>query len=309
LKFNKYLKLCRKNYNLTQEELAKKLCCFDDDFIGIDTRTISRWESAQTKPSAHREVIIVIFFKTISGHILSCFHSEDKENIENEICKLGIKNLIGTSKEHILNFPTRAFKVENIVVKHINSAKDIDRVLRMPYTVIENLTGNVHNLSFEKLKEWALHPSNLFLLSEYENEFSGILFTLRMKPNIFHKLLNFEFELKKITTKDFASFDEIGCNFPIIFFAYNEKNSTLLFLRYFAHLIANQDVIKEVGTIVLLEGAKNIIQKMNMKQHKEKKVAQGTLTSYAAPLCDILINESMMKIIFQKEECSQESDF
>ncbi len=308
MKFNEYLKSCRLKYKLTQEELVQELYNYDESFVGVDTRTIGRWEVSQTKPSIERQITIVKYFSTCSGHILSCFHSDDKESIENKICKLGIKNLIGSSKEHILNFPTKSFKVEDIVIKHVRSSEDIDEVLQIPYAVIENLTGNVYNLSFEDIKEWALHPSNLFLLSEYKSEFAGILFTLRLKPNIFQKIINFELELKDITLDDFAEFNEMGCNFPMAFFAYNDKSSTLLILRYYAHLIANQDVIKEIGTTPLLDGAKKIVQKMNLKHYKEKNVAQGMLTSYYAPLSDVLINPSVMKMIFQKQDCPPDSN-
>ena len=91
------------------------------------------------------------------------------------------------------------------------------------------------------------------------------------------------------------------------FFAYNDKSSTLLVLRYYAHLIANQDVILNIGAIPLLDGAKKIVQKMNMKYYKEKNVEQGTLCSYCATLSDVLINEAVLKMIFHKQECPEES--
>jgi len=307
LKFNEYLKSCRQKYKLTQEELVQEFYKYDESFVGVDTRTLGRWETAQTKPSANRQLTIIKYFSTRSSKILSCVDTHDKQEIESHICKISIKNLIGSSKEHILNFPTRSFKVEDISITHIRSAEKIDDILQMPYTVIENLTDNVYNLSFENIKEWALHPSNLFLLSEYKGQFAGILFTLRLKPAAFQKIIDFEIELKDITIADFADFDELGCNFPMAFFAYNEKSSTLLILRYYAHLIANQDTIKEVGAAPLLEGAKKIVHKMNLKKYKEKNVSQGTLTSYYAPLCDVLINHSVLKMIFAKDDCPQDS--
>ncbi len=308
MKFNEYIKSCRNKYELTQESLAQELYNFDESFAGVDTRTLRRWEMAQTKPSIERQIKILRYFKTLSGHILSCFDTTNRESIESEICKIGIKNLIGSSKEHILNFPTKSFKVEDISIKHIRSTQHIDEVLQMPYTVIENLTDNVYNLSFENIRQWALHPSNLFLLSEYKGKFAGILFTLRLKPEVFNNIINFESELKDIRMEDFAQFDEVGCNLPMAFFAYNDKSSTLLILRYYAHLIANQDVIKEVGSTPLLEGAKKIVQKINLKIHKNKEVPQGTLSSYYAPLSDVLINESVMKMIFRKQECPEDNN-
>jgi hypothetical protein len=78
-----------------------------------------------------------------------------------------------------------------------------------------------------------------------------------------------------------------------------------LSLRFYAHLIANQDYIEKVGSAPLLDGAKKIVQNMNMKQYKEKKIAQGILTSYQASLEDLLINEAVMKMLFQKQECPE----
>ena len=221
---------------------------------------------------------------------------------------MGIKNLIGASKEHILNFPTKSFHVDDISIKHLRNTDDINSVLKMPYSVIENLTGNVYNLSFETIRDWALHPSNLFLLSEYQDQFSGILFTLRLKPAIFEKIIDFDMQLNEIGLDDFANFDEMGCNFPMAFFAYNDKSSTLLVLRYYAHLIANQDVIQKIGAIPFLDSAKKIVRKMNMSYYKEKNVQQGTLTSYYAPLCEVLVNEAVLKMIFRKQECPEDNN-
>ncbi len=307
MKFNEYLKSCRTNYKLTQEELVQEFYNFDESFIGVDTRTLSRWELAQTKPSIDRQITIVKYFHSKSNHVLSCFDNLDKESIEDKICKLGVKNLIGSSKEHILNFPSKSFQVSEMEIKHLRSSENIDEALQMPYTVIQNLTDNVYELSFEKIKDWALHPSNLFLLSMHKNKFVGLLFSLRLKPDIFQKVINFELNLKDVSVEDFADADEIGSIFPMAFFAYNDKCSTLLILRFYAHLIANQDSIDFVGVTPLLDGAKKIAKKMNMKFHKEKNVSQGALSSYRSSLRDVLINESVMKMLFQKQECPQDS--
>ncbi len=306
MKFNEYLTSCRKNYKLTQEELVQELYNYDESFIGVDSRTVTRWEQGQTKPSVDRQITIIKYFYSISGHVLSCFENIDNNSIENKICKLGVKNLIGTSKEHILNFPSRSFKVNEMEVKNLRSADNIDELLQMPYTVMENLTDNVYNLSFETIKKWTLHPSNLFLLSVHKDKFVGLLFSIKLKQDIFQKVIDFEVDLKDITMEDFADIDKAGSIFPIAFFAYNDICSTLLILRFYAHLIANQDAIKSVGATPLLDGAKKIVYNMKMNPYKEHIVAQGTLTSYYASLEDILINEPVMKMLFQKQDCPQD---
>ena len=304
--FNQYLKKCREKYNFTQEELVDELYSFHDVFKGLDVSTLSRWERNITKPNVEKQIQIVKFLNTKSDTILSCFDELNRELIEEELCKIGIKNLIGTSKEHILNGPTKHFKLRYSRVNHIRSAQDIDKALAMPYSTILNLTDNVYELPLDIIKTWALHPSSFFLYAEYHEQFAGMFFSLRLKPVVFRQLINFDRDMKDISIDDFASFDELGCNFPIAFFAHNDKISALLLVRYYAHLIANQAVLQEIGAMPLFSGAKKIVQNMNLRLQKNKKVTQGQLESFSAPLHDVLINESVLKMIFRKQQCLED---
>lgn len=306
MKFNRYLKNCREQYHLTQEQLVQELYNYDSIFLGLDISTLSRWERGLTRPSVERQIKIIYLFSTFSNSVLSCFDNMNKDDVENELCKIAVKNLVGSSKEHILNFPSRSFRVDDILIKHARSGDDMDKALRIPFSIIENLTGNTYNLDFETLKSWALNPSNLFLISEYKGEFHGMLFTLRVKPEVFEQIIDFEKEIADISDDDFADFDELGCNLPMAFFAFNDKSSTLLILRYYAHLIANQNSIQSIGTTPLLDGAKKILQKMNLKFYKDKVVKDGTISSYRASLKEVLINERVLKMLFQKQECPED---
>lgn len=308
MKFNTYIKLCREKNHLTQEQLVQELYNYDDVFQGLDVSTLSRWERGITKPSIEKMLKSVKLFSEMSNTIFPCFDNMKSESIEDELCNIGIKNLIGSSKDHILNFPSKSFEVNDMQIKHLRSVDDIDAVLDMPYDTIKSLTGSDSFFGFDLVKSWALHPSNLFLLSEYKGQFYGLLFILRLKPETFDKIINFEMSPKDISDDDFASFEEMGCNFPISFFAYNDKSSSMLFLRYYAHLIANQDVISKIGTTPLLASGKKILENINLNAHKEKETPLGTLTSYQAALTDVLINESVLKMIFQKQDCPQDSN-
>ncbi len=306
MQFNEYLKACRKKYNLTQESLVQELYNFSDVFAGLDTRTLSRWEIGSTKPTAVKQVIIIQLFQKFSTHIFPCFYSQ--ENIEEELCRVGVGNLIGNSKEHILNFPTNMFKVDDINISHIRSHADIDLILSMPHSIIEGLTSNYFQITTEHLKEWSLHPSNLLLVAHSNSDFLGMFFTLRLKPESFKKLIAFEMNLIELVDRDFATPDEEACNFPFAFFAYNDKVASLLYLRYYAHLIANQDTIAEVGTTPLLKSGKKLVEKIHLKHIKDKKLDSGTLSSYSAPIEDVLINEDVLRMIFLKQDCPEDSN-
>ena len=302
MKFNTYLKQCREKQNLTQEQLVQELYNFNDTFEGLDVSTLSRWERGATKPSIEKMLKTVEIFAGFNDTVLPCFDEIQSDMMEDELCKIGIKNLIGNSKEHILNFPTMSFTADDIKIKHLRSLEDIDTALSMPHEIMKSLAGTESFFGKELLKSWALHPSNMFLLSEHNSQFYGLFFILRLKPAVFEKMINFEVNPKDFSDDDFASFEEEGCHFPIGFFAYNEKSSRMLFLRFYAHLIANQKVISKVGTTPLLPSATKLVQKMNMLAHKEQKTPRGVMTSYQAPLSNVLINEAVLKMIFQKQD-------
>jgi transcriptional regulator with XRE-family HTH domain len=304
LQFNEYLKKCRSKYSLTQENLVQELYNFDDSFTGLDTRTLSRWEKGSTRPNAAKQVIIIQMFQKFSTHIFPCFYNQ--KNIEEDLCKVGIKNLIGISKKHIVNFPNNIFSVNDINISHIRSHDNINFILDMPQSIIKGLTSNYFKITIKHLKEWSLHPSNLFLMAQANGQFVGMFLILKLKPQIFKKLLTFEMQAKDLTDNDFANAQEETSIFLLSVFAYTNKIATLLYLRYYAHLIANQDTIVDVGSTPLLADGKKLAEKMHLRHIKDKKLEEETLSAYSAPIEDVLINEDILKMVFVRQDCPQD---
>jgi len=99
----------------------------------------------------------------------------------------------------------------------------------------------------------------------------------------------------------------MGCNHMISFFAMNEKAATMLFIRYYAHLIANQKVIAEVGLATMMEDVKKFIRNMNLHNHGSKSVGKGlTMQTYRETLPIFLTSEEVVKMILSKQDCPEE---
>ena len=80
-----------------------------------------------------------------------------------------------------------------------------------------------------------------------------------------------------------------------------------LFIRYYAHLIANQKVIAEVGIATMMEDTKKFIRKMNWHYHGSKSVGEGlTLQTYRETLPTFLSTEEVVKMILSKQEVPEE---
>ena len=149
----------------------------------------------------------------------------------------------------------------------------------------------------------ALHPTNLFLVAQSNNTFVGMLLNLRLKPSVFKAVLSFEKSLETLNSDDFATFEEEGSVYPISVFAYNSDIASLLYIRFYAHIIAHQDTIVEVGTIAFVEDAKKLLEKIHLHLLSSKKIAGETLSVYSAPLEDVIINKEIFKMIFSDTGC------
>ena len=308
MQFNEYIKSCREHSKLTQEELAHHLYSYNiDDFGGLDTTTLSKWERGVTKPKIAKQVNIIKYFQERTNIALPCWENYSVNETEELICKVGMKNLLGKSKELVLNFPDKMIAANDLKVSQLRNSEMIDRVIDINIDLDRGFKHKFSELLPEHFKEWALHPSNSFFICTYKEQFFGLLFTLRLKPESFEKIINLKIREKDLTLNDFASVDEMGSSYIISFFAMNEKAATMLFIRYYAHLIANQKIISDVGVATMMDDAKKLLSNMNLKEQSHMKLSNGlTIQTYRESLSNFLASEYTVKMILGKQECPEE---
>ena len=308
MQFNEYLRSCREHSKLTQEQLVSDLYSYDiESFEGLDTSTLSKWERSITKPKLSKQVNILKYFQEKTGVALPCWGNYTVTETEELICKVGMQNLLGKSKELVLNFPSKMIGAGDLIVSQLRNSEMIDKVIDINIDLDRGFNHKFTELFPVHFKEWALHPSNSFFVCEYKDSFFGLLFTLRLKPDAFEKIMNHEIKEKDIMMGDFASFDEMGCNYIISFFAMNEKASSMLFIRYYAHLIANQKVIAEVGVATMMEDAKKMIDSLNLKYYASTPITESLeLQTYREILPNFLACEKVVKMILSKQDCPEE---
>ena len=112
---------------------------------------------------------------------------------------------------------------------------------------------------------------------------------------------------KEIAENDFASFEEQGSMLLLSFFAMNPKVATLLFIRLYAHFIANQNNIVDIGGITNSDEAKKLISNMNLQYHNSMTTKDNVkMTAYKQSLSDILASEYAVKMLLSKQECPEE---
>ena len=308
MQFSQYLRTCREHSKLTQEQLVQALYVHDtESFEALDMSMLSKWERCVIQPKIAKQVSIVKYFQKLTYKALPCFDNYTVDKAESLFCEAGMKNLLGKSKKLVLDFPSSVIGVDDLMVYHVRNSENLDKYISINVDLDKDFTHDYSHLDFEKFKGWASNPVNSFYVCEYKEQFFGLLFTLRVKPDVFDKLMKLELDEKELTNDDLALFDEMGSNYMLSFFAMNDKAATLLFIRYYAHLIANQNVIEEVGAASMMEDAKKLISNMHLRTC-ERKVVSDTLTieSYRASLSTFLAHERVLKMLLSKQDIPSE---
>ncbi len=306
--FSEYLKSCREKSHLTQEQLTSDLYSYDiDSFEGLDTTTISKWERSVTQPKLSRQISIIKYFQQQTGAALPCWDNYTVEEAEELICKVGMRNLIGKSKKLIYHFPSEMMSVDDMKVYPLRNSERMNALIDANMPMHQSFNPKFEQIDREEFREWALHPSSLFLACEYKGSFLGLFFTIKVKPEIFDKILNFEMKKSALTVSDFASPNEVGSNLMLSFFAMNEKAATLLFIRYYANLIANQKMVAEVGVVTIQNEAKKIVLNMNLHYNTNMMTDDKVeIQSYRQTLPNVLASENAVKMLLSKQECLEE---
>ncbi len=310
MQFSQYLKSCRSKQSLTQEELVHALYGFNIDYFrGLDTTTLSKWERGITQPKIDKQISIIKFFQTLTHLPLPCFDNQSTKVVEEYICKIGMSNIMqkSKSKKLILDFPSATMNIHKLSVHQAKDTNMLDKVSNINSYLDKNFNYDLTQLEAEDFRKWALIEGNLFLTCEYEGELIGLLFVLKLKPKSFQKIINAEIMERELCNDDFALPHEDGSSYILSFFALNQKAASLLFVHYYAYLIAHQNFIRDVGVATMIEDGQKLIESISIPYYKSCIMKNEIeLQFFKAPLGDFLTTPKVIRMILSKQECKEE---
>ena len=306
MQFSKYLKLCREESSMTQKQLVDDLYNHDiENFSGLDTNTLGKWERGTTQPKALKQLSIFKYFQELTNMALPYLHSYSEIDAQDLICKIEIKNLFGNSKQLIYNFPSEMMSPEDIKVYLVRNSDRMDSIIESSVHFQQNDLHDYIDLSYDKTRELALHPHPLFLACAYKNNILGWLFCIKLKHDVFEKIMNFEMKKNDIQIEDIVGPDEEGSVLMGSYFSMNTKAASMLLLRYYAYLIAYQNTIIESGGSTTVEEARKLFLNMNLKKYSSYKKEGLQIKSYRQSLKNIFASQTSMQILFSKNSCSE----
>ena len=294
MKFGAYLRECRMCSHLSQEEFVDAFFKFNPGFKSLTVNTLSRWERGVNIPSDKSKSKIILVCQKINGVMYPYLKKGGVEIIQQAFDKASITKALGESNKEVLNFPNNVLSAESFKIWNIHEADKPDDIINYAYDLFVNNNDNFLDISKEVFTSWLLCPSNFCLVVSSNGQFMGVVISLRLKPESFEKLMNLDDTLKNINQDSFANFKEKGASLPLFLHASNGESAAYLILHYFTRLIDKQKFIGEVGMFNFKDQTAKFSKKLNLESFKEKE----GVTSYKAPLSQVLSSGLILKMLF-----------
>ena len=295
-----YLKECRDRLGMTQDALAEALYLFDDRvFEGVTSTTVSRWERGFTAPSVSRIAGLLRFFQEKTRLPLPCVEARDTAEVESLLCDERLHGLF-RPKTMVTDLDLRSDDFRVVNLRHHARAEEILEINEMLHRSVNTPFTQV---GLETFKRWMEYPGHLFTTVMYKESFLGLLFSLRLKPESFEEVMAFERMKADLTDEDFAAPHEEGSVYMLSFFSLSQDVATLLFRRFFAHLIAYQKETEKVGYVSSFEEAWQLAKRLGLQESGLSQSGEETVKAFSADLFTLFRTPLAVKVLFPKEHC------
>lgn len=301
--FNDYLRICREEKKATQSELVEDLVEFDKSFESLDTNTLSRWERGVSKPSISKQTLIVRYFSHHFDRIYPFIEQVERIEIEKSFCALGFSKLLGRHKL-VMSFPTHHMDKKRFKIELFENSRLQQSATSKNLLVFQEMYSQP--ISPELQLALAHNPANHFSICEYDGDYYGHFFAIKLKPESFQKTMDFEILLSEIQPSHIAKADEPGCYFFFGFFGMSELVISMLWVNFYSWVIKQQNLIQQMGAIITSKEGEMIAKNMNTENYQDFQLNGMTYHSFKATTEQMLITENVVKMLFNPESCPED---
>jgi len=296
---SRLLVIYRKNLKLTQKQLVLKLSCFDDEFKGVNTVTISRWETDTTTPNLSKKHKLMSFlFKN------GCLKNSDcreiirgcYKNLHTPLHQIFSKNyqyIIGNFPEQkgVSNynfFSLNGFEFAREYIEHI---VDIEKASNVE---------NYYTTSTKELYDLTLQNSTFSVICERKKQHLGHFIVFKLKNDVAEDIAYHRRSEMSITKEDICPTYERGTYYIHAMYGRNPKIAAQLNVKAYLHFLDNIEYIDNIMIFSSRKDGTNI-----SKDYGIKLVAKGIDETYnfewngmLSPVEDILLSYTVLKLSF-----------
>lgn len=283
---------------MTQEQFVQMLYNFDDDaFAGVDTVTLSRWENGVSNPPQKRKTNLFLAIQEATGQAFPLFDATSEEN-EARFSNAQGQSLAQPNRSPITHVMSGMIEEEAITLQHFRDLPNKSIMAQLFHAIHFSRSNNALEVAPEHFATLAEHPSAYFLTAMFHDQAFGAILAIKLTESAGDAFFAGELSAKALGEEHFAAADEKGYMAGILFFAYSHNTATRLLMRFYAHLLANQENLLGMGAYVFTTDTQKFLERLGFYKQTEAISPQESVHLYYASLNEMAANPHILNMIF-----------
>ena len=295
--FADLLHKCRKYHGLTQQELVSEIINFSNEFNGLNTTTLSRWETGKTSTSLQKKRNILKLFISRGWLYNGMCHDFIKQRFEH------LYEPLSAAFEHnyeslVGNLPKPKSGIDEYHIHTLSSMPDhIEHII--DFETASN-PDKYYTVTPSQLRQWCEYPESFCIVSERKAQHLGHFVMLKLKNEVAQKLVRNEINEHSVTVNDFCSENENGTYYIHALYGANPTVTAIVNVRAYLHMFEH---MKTIDNIAIFSSRKDGVRLakpygIEIVAKGENKEHNFTWHGMLSPVEDILFSDTVLKLIF-----------
>lgn len=256
--FSHYVKTNRKS--MSQDEFARALISFDNEFEGLNTVTVCRWETNFSLPSLKNICKVIAYFGDSPSKILPLIdYNKTSRKGHSLVTSITNKVIPSTKGIQIGNYPTSA-RYEIVDLNKDFDTNLVNSLLDFDHSIFDT----EFPVTKEILLHWSSSSSTINLVCRIFHTYLGHLIALRLKPDTFEEIIDGNMEESEICSSHLVSENEDHCLYVYSIYGANKVIATFFILEMVKAIFRSNGFCRKLGGLCATVDGVRLARNLNM---------------------------------------------
>jgi transcriptional regulator with XRE-family HTH domain len=297
--FGKLLAVIRKEQGLTQEELVQELAEFSLEFEGLNSVTISRWETGTTSTSFRKKREIFKFFCG-QGWLDSGpgrdFVRERFEYLSEPLTRVFKHNY----ETLIANVPALRIPLEEYRVRDLQQETDLLCYEHIVDVEVASNPPGYYRITPQALQSFCHHPAAFSLICERKEQHLGHFAMFKLNHDAARRLVHNQLGENDIGLENFCAQEDRGSYYIHALYGVNPTIAALVNSQAYLYLFDHIDEIETISIFSSRRDGMRLAQAYGIETVAWGRNHEYGFTWYGmqSPVEDIVFSDTVLKLIF-----------
>jgi len=196
--------------------------------------------------------------------------------------------------------PVDLSRIPEYTLQSLRDFTGAEGLLQLSLGMLQSVKREYDTFSLEDFRAWMEAPGSRFVVLSQGEHFLGILYVLRLKPEVFEELMAFKRNEATLGVGDFALPGEPASLFIPVFYTLNARIGARIFADFYAYLAGEQSTIRELGFLAQREVGQRIGERMELTAFAREPRGEESCVAYRGDLFRLFSGEAVIRSLFGK---------